>query len=76
MAIFVHFAQSKNREDYLAVFVNREAFNVPYEPEPIGRYNVAPGTAPADAFIWHPVTRAVGNVHNQRSELIQPVDER
>jgi putative SOS response-associated peptidase YedK len=38
------FAQSKNREDYLALFGKREAFNIPYDPEPIGRYNVAPGT--------------------------------
>ncbi|HFZ2385043.1 TPA: SOS response-associated peptidase, partial [Citrobacter freundii] len=26
-----------------------------------------------DKFIWHAVTRAVGNVKNQGSELIQPI---
>ncbi|MFK8131179.1 SOS response-associated peptidase, partial [Klebsiella pneumoniae] len=24
-------------------------------------------------FVWHPVTRAVGNVKNQGPELIEPV---
>ncbi|HHU8009852.1 TPA: SOS response-associated peptidase, partial [Escherichia coli] len=28
---------------------------------------------PANQFIWHPVSRAVGNVKNQGAELIQPV---
>ncbi len=28
---------------------------------------------PADKFIWHAVTRAVGNVKNQGAELIDPV---
>ena len=33
----------------------------------------ADGSVPAENFIWHAVTRAVGNVNNQGSELIQPV---
>ncbi|MCP5940029.1 SOS response-associated peptidase, partial [Klebsiella pneumoniae] len=31
------------------------------------------GAVPADKFIWHAVTRAVGNVKNQGAELIDPV---
>ena len=31
------------------------------------------GSMPADKFIWHAVTRAVGNVKNQGSQLIQPL---
>ncbi len=31
------------------------------------------GAIPADKFIWHAVTRAVGNVKNQGAELIDPV---
>ena len=31
------------------------------------------GTVPADKFIWHAVTRAVGNVKNQGAELIDPI---
>ena len=31
----------------------------------------AVGAVPADAFIWHAVTRAVGNVKNQGPELIE-----
>ncbi|EAQ3421505.1 SOS response-associated peptidase, partial [Salmonella enterica] len=27
----------------------------------------------ADKFIWHAVTRAVGNVKNQEPEMIEPV---
>lgn len=34
---------------------------------------VADGSVPADAFIWHAVSRAVGNVKNQGPELIEPV---
>lgn len=30
------------------------------------------GAVSADHFIWHPVTRAVGNVKNQGAELIKP----
>lgn len=33
------------------------------------------GALPADAFAWHPVTRAVGNVKNQGPELVEPVDK-
>ena len=33
----------------------------------------ADGAVSADHFIWHPVTRAVGNVKNQGPELIEPV---
>lgn len=32
----------------------------------------ADGAVPADKFIWHAVTRAVGNVKNQGPELIEP----
>ena len=31
------------------------------------------GAASVDQFIWHPVTRAVGNVKNQGPELIEPI---
>jgi len=30
-------------------------------------------SVPADQFIWHAVTRAVGNVNNQGNQLIQPI---
>ena len=33
----------------------------------------ADGAVPADNFIWHAVTRAVGNVKNQGWELIEPI---
>ncbi len=33
----------------------------------------ADGAVSADHFVWHPVTRAVGNVKNQGPELIEPV---
>ena len=33
----------------------------------------ADGAVPADKFIWHSVTRAVGNVKNQGPEMIEPV---
>ena len=32
----------------------------------------ADGAVPADIFIWHAVTRDVGNVRNQGPELINP----
>ncbi|MBT1569774.1 SOS response-associated peptidase, partial [Klebsiella pneumoniae] len=32
---------------------------------------IADGTVPDDEFIWHAVTRAVGNVKNQGAELIE-----
>ena len=31
------------------------------------------GSMPADKFIWHAVTRAVGNVKNQGPGLIEPI---
>lgn len=34
----------------------------------------ADGAVSADHFLWHPVTRAVGNVKNQGPELIEPVN--
>ncbi|EOI1359878.1 SOS response-associated peptidase, partial [Klebsiella pneumoniae] len=33
----------------------------------------ADGAVSADHFLWHPVTRAVGNVKNQGPELIEAV---
>ena len=39
------FAQSMSRDDYLAFLTDEQATNsIPRDPEPIGRYNVAPGT--------------------------------
>ena len=38
------FAQSQTREDYLALLAEDIERDIPYDPEPIGRYNVAPGT--------------------------------
>lgn len=32
------------------------------------------GAVPAEMFIWHPVTRAVGNIKNQEPEMIEPVE--
>ena len=32
------------------------------------------GAVPAEEFIWHPVTRAVGNIRNQGAELIEPLE--
>ena len=32
----------------------------------------ADGAVPEDKFVWHTVTRAVGNVKNQGPELIEP----
>ncbi|MBX8662016.1 SOS response-associated peptidase, partial [Citrobacter freundii] len=34
---------------------------------------VADGSVSADKFLWHAVTRAVGNVKNQGPELIQTI---
>ncbi len=31
----------------------------------------ADGSVPADKFVWHAVTRAVGNPRNQGAELIE-----
>ena len=38
------FAQSMTREDYLALLSEESERDIPYEPEPIDRFNVAPGT--------------------------------
>ncbi|ENP7130880.1 MULTISPECIES: SOS response-associated peptidase [Raoultella] len=38
------FAQSQTREEYLAYLVEEADRNIAYDPAPIGRYNVAPGT--------------------------------
>ncbi len=38
------FSQSMTREEYLSLFANEADRNIAYDPEPIGRYNVAPGT--------------------------------
>lgn len=52
------FAQSQTREDYLALLAEDIERDIPYDPEPIGRYNVAPGTKVLllserdDTFIW------------------------
>lgn len=52
------FAQSQTREDYLALLAEDIERDIPYDPEPIGRYNVAPGTKSfcsvnvMNTFIW------------------------
>lgn len=53
------FAQSQTREDYLALLAEDIERDIPYDPEPIGRYNVAPGTKVLlcsvnvmNTFIW------------------------
>ena len=38
------FAQAQTREDYLAYLADEADRNIAYDPEPIGRYIVAPGT--------------------------------
>lgn len=38
------FAQSQTREEYLAYLAEEADRDIAYAPEPIGRYNVAPGT--------------------------------
>ena len=38
------FSQSMTREDYLALLSEEAERDIPYDPEPIGRFNVAPGT--------------------------------
>jgi len=38
------FTQIQSRDDYLAFLLEAAEVNIPYDPEPIGRYNVAPGT--------------------------------
>ena len=38
------FSQSMTREDYLALIAEEAERDIPFDPESIGRYNVAPGT--------------------------------
>lgn len=38
------FSQSMTRKEYLSLLANEADRNIAYDPEPIGRYNVAPGT--------------------------------
>lgn len=38
------FAQAQTREEYLAYLVDEADRDIAYDPEPIGRFNVAPGT--------------------------------
>jgi putative SOS response-associated peptidase YedK len=38
------FAQAQTREEYLAYLGDEGDRDIAYDPEPIGRYNVAPGT--------------------------------
>ncbi len=38
------FAQSQPREEYLAYLAEEAERDIAYDPEPISRYNVAPGT--------------------------------
>lgn len=38
------FAQAQTREEYLAYIADEADRDIAYDPEPIGRYNVAPGT--------------------------------
>ncbi|CAM4433112.1 hypothetical protein CIPO111602_23580 [Citrobacter portucalensis] len=38
------FSQSMTREDYLALLAEEAERDIPYDPVPIGRFNVAPGT--------------------------------
>ncbi len=38
------FSLSMTREDYLSLISNESERDIAYDPEPIGRFNVAPGT--------------------------------
>lgn len=38
------FAQSQTHEEYLAYLAEEAELDIAFDPEPIGRYNVAPGT--------------------------------
>lgn len=38
------FAQAQSREEYLAHLVEAAERDIAWDPPPIGRYNVAPGT--------------------------------
>lgn len=37
------FAQIESRDNYLSFLVEESGNDIPYDPQPIGRYNVAPG---------------------------------
>ena len=37
------FSQSMTREDYLSLLADEADRDIAYDPEPIGRFNVAPG---------------------------------
>ncbi|MBJ8945986.1 SOS response-associated peptidase, partial [Citrobacter freundii] len=37
------FSQSMTRQDYLTLLAEEAEQDIPYDPEPIGRFNVAPG---------------------------------
>ncbi|PHZ91453.1 hypothetical protein CS912_23030 [Klebsiella variicola] len=39
-----NFSQSMTREDYLSYLADEADRDIAYDPVPIGRYNVAPGT--------------------------------
>lgn len=39
------FAQAQTREKYLAYLADEAERDIPYAPEPIGRYNVTSGTS-------------------------------
>lgn len=42
--MYGRFAQSQTREEYLAYLADEAKRDIAFDPEPIGRYNVAPGT--------------------------------
>ncbi|MGS6196143.1 SOS response-associated peptidase, partial [Enterobacter hormaechei] len=42
--MFGSFSQAQPREEYLAYLTDEADRDIAYDPEPIGRYNVAPGT--------------------------------
>lgn len=46
------FAQAQTREEYLAYLADEAERDIAYDPEPIGRYNVAPGI-PDERFQSH-----------------------
>lgn len=44
VAMCGRFAQAQMREEYLAYLAEEAEYDIPWDPAPIGRYNVAPGT--------------------------------
>ena len=42
--MYGRFSQSMTREDYLSYLADEADRDIAYDPEPIGRYNVTPGT--------------------------------